>query len=120
MPLANASDDALPDTARRVASLLRAQGHDNPIVMLPSSGKTSVEAAAGLGCLVAQIAKSIIFRRVDDDAPVLVVASGINRVDERKVAARVGHPRAVFNSSPPPLVKLTGAPMADVALRDAP
>lgn len=58
--------------------------------MLLSTGKTSAEAAAGLGCSVAQIAKSIIFRRVDDDAPVLVVASGFNRVDERQVAARVG------------------------------
>jgi prolyl-tRNA editing enzyme YbaK/EbsC (Cys-tRNA(Pro) deacylase) len=84
------SDDVLPDAARRVASLLREHGHDRPIVMLPSTGKTSAEAAAGLGCSVAQIAKSIIFRRVDDDAPVLVVASGANRVDEAKVSAHVG------------------------------
>ncbi len=58
--------------------------------MLPETGKTSAEAAAGLGCSVAQIAKSILFRRREDDAPVLVVASGANRVDEKKVAARVG------------------------------
>ena len=58
--------------------------------MLPETGKTSAEAAAGLGCSVAQIAKSILFRRRDDDAPVLVIASGANRVDEKKVAAQVG------------------------------
>ena len=58
--------------------------------MLPETGKTSAEAAAGLGCSVAQIAKSILFRRREDDAPVLVVASGANRVDEKKVAAQVG------------------------------
>jgi prolyl-tRNA editing enzyme YbaK/EbsC (Cys-tRNA(Pro) deacylase) len=80
----------LPDAARRVEALLRAHGHDRPIVMLPSTGKTAAEAAAGLGCSVAQIAKSIVFRRVDDNAPVLVIASGVNRVDERKIAARVG------------------------------
>ena len=57
---------------------------------MPSTGKTSAEAAAGLGCEVAQIAKSIIFRRLSDGAPVLVVASGVNRVDEAKVAALVG------------------------------
>ncbi len=82
--------DALPDAARRVALLLREHGHAARIVMLPETGKTSAEAAAGLGCEVAQIAKSILFRRREDDAPVLVIASGANRVDERKVAAHVG------------------------------
>ncbi len=81
---------ALPDSAQRVARLLRECGHEKPVVMLPHTGKTSAEAAAGLGCSVAQIAKSILFRRRDDDAPVLVVASGANRVDEEKVAQHVG------------------------------
>lgn len=80
----------LPDTAQRVADLLRELGHDRPVVMLPETGKTSAEAAAGLGCSVAEIAKSIVFRRLSDDAPVMVVASGANRVDEKKVAAIVG------------------------------
>ena len=80
----------LPDSAQRVADLLAALGHDKPVVMLPETGKTSAEAAAGLGCSVAEIAKSIVFRRLSDDAAVMVVASGINRVDEKKVAAIVG------------------------------
>ncbi|MFP3656099.1 YbaK/EbsC family protein, partial [Burkholderia sp. SIMBA_052] len=80
----------MPDSARRVALLLRERGHAGRIVMLPETGKTSAEAAAGLGCSVAQIAKSILFRRREDDAPVLVVASGANRVDEKTVAAPVG------------------------------
>jgi prolyl-tRNA editing enzyme YbaK/EbsC (Cys-tRNA(Pro) deacylase) len=82
--------DALPESARRVALLLRERGHPKAVVMLPETGKTSAEAAAGLGCSVAQIAKSILFRRRDDDAPVLVIASGVNRVDEKKVAGQVG------------------------------
>lgn len=80
----------LPEAAQRVAALLASLGHDRPVVLLPASGKTSAEAAAGLGCSVAEIAKSIIFRRVEDDRPVLVIASGSNRVDEAKVAAQVG------------------------------
>jgi prolyl-tRNA editing enzyme YbaK/EbsC (Cys-tRNA(Pro) deacylase) len=157
---------ALPESAQRVALLLRECGHEKPVVMLPQTGKTSAEAAAGLGCSVAQIAKSILFRRREDDAPVLVVASGANRVDEEKVARQVGdiaradakfvrektgyaiggvcpighltppvtlidsdllqldslwaaagHPHAVFNLSPQELLALTGAPVADVALR---
>lgn len=84
------SDQTLPDTVRRVAALLQAIGHDQPIVMLPDSGKTSAEAALGLGCTIAEIAKSIVFRRLSDDAAVMVIASGIHRVDEQKVAALVG------------------------------
>ena len=66
---------ALPESAQRVARLLLELGHDKPVVVLPQTGKTSAEAAAGLGCEVAQIAKSIIFRRAADNAPVLVIAS---------------------------------------------
>lgn len=80
----------LPDSSQRVAALLTQIGHDKSIVMLPESGKTSAEAAAGLGCSIAEIAKSIVFRRLADDAAVMVVASGANRVDEQKVAAIVG------------------------------
>ncbi|MGC5806908.1 YbaK/EbsC family protein [Ralstonia pseudosolanacearum] len=80
----------LPESAQHVADHLRALGYDKTIVMLPATGKTSAEAAAGLGCSVAEIAKSILFRRAEDDAPVLVIASGTNRVDEAKVSARVG------------------------------
>ncbi|MES2037449.1 MAG: YbaK/EbsC family protein [Pseudomonadota bacterium] len=159
-------DTALPETAQRVALLLHNLGHDQTVVMLPESGKTSAEAAAGLGCHVAEIAKSIVFRRLLDDAAVMVVASGINRVDESKVAAIVGplgkadarfvkekigyaiggvcpighlektvmlidedllqyahvwaaagHPHAVFKLTPAQLKNMTGAPVADVALR---
>ena len=90
MDTTNETLDALPDSARRVALLLEERGHPKRIVMLAETGKTSAEAAAGLGCSVAQIAKSILFRRKLDDAPVLVIASGMNRVDEKKVAQRVG------------------------------
>lgn len=90
-PAAGASDTvALPASAQRVAALLAELSHPHPVVMLPQTGRTSAEAAAALGCEVANIAKSIIFRRIEDDRPVLVIASGINRVDESKVTAQVG------------------------------
>lgn len=80
----------LPESAARVAQHLHDLGHPHAVVLLPASGKTSAEAAAGLGCEVAEIAKSIVFRRQADDAAVMVIASGINRVDEAKVSALVG------------------------------
>lgn len=84
------SQDNLPEGVQRVQALLAAIGHDKPIVMLPASGRTSAEAAASLGCDVAEIAKSIVFRRSADDAAVMVIASGADRIDEAKVAAIVG------------------------------
>ena len=86
----NQASPSLPEAAQRVADLLRTLQHDRPVVMLSEAGRTAAEAAAGLGCSVAEIAKSIIFRRLADDAPVLVIASGSNRVDEAKVAAQIG------------------------------
>jgi prolyl-tRNA editing enzyme YbaK/EbsC (Cys-tRNA(Pro) deacylase) len=84
------SAQILPESVQRVADLLQALSYELPILMLLDSGKTSAEAAAGIGCSVAEIAKSIVFRRLSDDAAVMVVASGANRVDEHKVAAMVG------------------------------
>ena len=45
---------------------------------------------AKVGCDVAQIAKSIIFRNAADGTSVLVITSGANRVDEKKVTALTG------------------------------
>ncbi|HQZ00534.1 MAG TPA: YbaK/EbsC family protein [Propionicimonas sp.] len=80
----------LPDGAQRVASRLAELGHPHDVVRLPVTGRTAADAASALGVELGQIAKSIVFRRLDDDAAVLVVTSGDLRVDERKVAALVG------------------------------
>jgi prolyl-tRNA editing enzyme YbaK/EbsC (Cys-tRNA(Pro) deacylase) len=79
-----------PEGFRRVAAHLAAKGHPHAPVWLEVAARTSQEAADALGVAVGQIAKSVIFRRRDDDRAVLVVASGDRRVDEAKVAAQVG------------------------------
>jgi prolyl-tRNA editing enzyme YbaK/EbsC (Cys-tRNA(Pro) deacylase) len=56
------------------------------VVTMPGTTRTAAEAAAAIGCTVAQIAKSILFRGVATRKPILVVASGTNRVNERLVA----------------------------------
>ena len=53
--------------------------------------RTAEDAAAAIGCKVEEIAKSLVFRAAGG-RPVLVVASGGHRVDERKIAALVGEP----------------------------
>ena len=72
--------------ALRVAAAL---GPSYTIVAFDESTHTAQEAAHAIGCQLAQIAKSILFRSASGK-PVLVIASGINRVDEKKVRALLG------------------------------
>ena len=54
----------------------------------PEGTRTAADAAAAIGCDVAQIVKSLVF--VADEQPVLVLTSGANRVDTGRVAAHLG------------------------------
>jgi prolyl-tRNA editing enzyme YbaK/EbsC (Cys-tRNA(Pro) deacylase) len=80
----------LAPSAKRVQDALHAAGVDAEVRHMPDSTRTAEEAAAAVGCSVAQIAKSLIFRGKTSGEPVLVIASGSNRVDEKKVAALIG------------------------------
>lgn len=86
------SEAALSASARRVQEALRARNVAAAVVELPASTRTAKEAADAIGCTVAQIAKSLVFRARDSGRPVLVIACGTNRVDEAKVAALLGEP----------------------------
>jgi prolyl-tRNA editing enzyme YbaK/EbsC (Cys-tRNA(Pro) deacylase) len=81
---------ALPEGVQRVARLLQDKGHPHAPQMLDDAARTAQQAADALGIELGQIAKSIVFRRKEDDVAVLVVTSGDKRVDEKKVAALVG------------------------------
>jgi prolyl-tRNA editing enzyme YbaK/EbsC (Cys-tRNA(Pro) deacylase) len=88
--MARPDSKPLPEGVQRVAAALQAAGHPHAPVMLDDAARTAQQAADALGITVGQIAKSIIFRRKDDDRAVLVITSGDRRVDEKKVAALVG------------------------------
>lgn len=79
-----------PDSTERVAAELLRLGHPHGPRMLDDAARTAQQAADQLGVQLGQIAKSIIFRRKEDSAAVLVITSGDRRVDEKKVAALVG------------------------------
>ena len=66
------------------------RGYSFDVVELDQSTRTAAEAAVAIGCEVAQIAKSILFRCKKSGKPVLVIASGANRVDEKAVAELLG------------------------------
>lgn len=63
---------------------------DCQVFELPSSTRTAADAAASIGCNVAQIAKSLIFKTSNTYRPVLVLASGVNQVDEQKIEDHIG------------------------------
>ncbi len=84
------SSAPLPEGTRRVAAALADASHPHEVVMLPVTGRTAQDAADALGVALGQIAKSIVFRRVADDAAVMVVTAGDQRVDEKRVSALVG------------------------------
>jgi prolyl-tRNA editing enzyme YbaK/EbsC (Cys-tRNA(Pro) deacylase) len=77
-------------TALRTQRLLAASGVDAQVVEFEQATRTSADAAAAIGCSVAEIAKSIVFRAEESGQAVVVVASGDNRVSEAKVSALVG------------------------------
>ncbi len=85
--------NSLSSSAQRVQDALAALGFGAfTVVELPDSTRTAVEAAQAIGCTVEQIVKSLVFKGRQTDQPVLVVASGPNRVNTQTVAALLGEP----------------------------
>jgi prolyl-tRNA editing enzyme YbaK/EbsC (Cys-tRNA(Pro) deacylase) len=78
-----------PATAPSALKVQAVLGPQFQVLEFETSTRTSQDAAAAIGCTVAEIAKSLIFKSADG-RPVLVIASGVNRVDEKKVAALLG------------------------------
>ena len=81
----------LSASAQKVQDAIRARGFEYAVFELEIPVRTSADAAREVGCEVAQIAKSIIFRAADGRG-VLVIASGANRVNEAAVTALIGQP----------------------------
>ena len=75
-------------SVERVRAVLVAAGHPDSITQFPAGTRTAADAAAAVGCTVAQIAKSIVFR--SGPRTVVIVTSGANRVDPAKVEVAIG------------------------------
>jgi len=83
------SPDLTPLTPDDVQRALDALGRGIVVHHYEQSTATSELAAAAIGCEVGQIAKSICLM-LEDARPILVVASGDQRLDMKKVAALHG------------------------------
>jgi prolyl-tRNA editing enzyme YbaK/EbsC (Cys-tRNA(Pro) deacylase) len=82
----------LSPSAQKVQQALQAMGFELQVVELPDSTRTAAEAAQAVGCQVGQIVKSLVFKAKRSERPVLVVASGVNRVNEKAIEALIGEP----------------------------
>jgi prolyl-tRNA editing enzyme YbaK/EbsC (Cys-tRNA(Pro) deacylase) len=80
----------MPSATERVAAALSAAGLEPRVQELADSTATAAEAAAALGTSVDRIVKSLVF--TSDEAPLLVLAAGVNRVDLAKLGRLVGWP----------------------------
>ncbi len=83
---------ALSSTAQRVQDLLTVRGFACQVIEFAESTRTSQEAADRAGCSLGQITKSLIFKGKNSGKPILVLASGANRVDEKRLGELAGEP----------------------------
>lgn len=79
-------------SVERVRDALSRAGLKPAIVELPGAARTAKAAAEYLGCEVAQIANSLVFRAEASGGALLVMSSGAKRVDVARLAALVGEP----------------------------
>jgi prolyl-tRNA editing enzyme YbaK/EbsC (Cys-tRNA(Pro) deacylase) len=82
----------LTPSAQKVQDALNALGLTLEVREFSQTTRTSAEAAAAIGCDAAQIAKSLVFKGTQSGKPILVIASGANRVSEKRIAELIGEP----------------------------
>ncbi|QDR83106.1 YbaK/EbsC family protein [Sporomusa termitida] len=80
----------LGKSAARIQTELNKYGLELKVVTMQDSTRTCIEAANTIGCEVGQIVKSMIFRGKTSGQPVLIVASGNNRINEKKMKEYLG------------------------------
>ena len=70
---------------QQIKQILGEAGIEVVIKKFPESTRTAQEAASVIGCTLGQIAKSLVFKGKDLGKPILIIASGSNGVDEKKI-----------------------------------
>ncbi len=87
------SDDkerSLGQKARAVQQALAAHGLNSKVIEMTESSHTAIEAARAVNCELGQIVKSLVFKIHATQTPILVTASGSNRVSEGKIEKLLG------------------------------
>ena len=82
----------LSPSAQKIQDLLYSLGYHYTVIEHAESTRTAQEAAERAGCELGQIVKSLIFRGETSGNPILVLTSGANRVDEKRISAYAAEP----------------------------
>ena len=80
----------LSSSAQKIQDLLNSLGYNYTVIEHAESTRTAVEAAERAGCELGQIVKSLIFRGKQSGKPIIVLTSGVNRVDEKRIREYAG------------------------------
>jgi len=80
----------LKKSAEKVQSVLNEFGFELNVIELSDSTRTAQEAANTIGCTISQIAKSLIFQGKTTKNPILIIASGTNRINEKAIKEYIG------------------------------
>lgn len=82
----------LKSSAQKVQEALNAHNLNCEVVQMTDTTRSASDAARAVRCRVGQIVKSIIFEGQQSHQPILVAASGANRVNERTIEQSVSEP----------------------------
>jgi prolyl-tRNA editing enzyme YbaK/EbsC (Cys-tRNA(Pro) deacylase) len=82
----------LSPSAQKIQDQIKSLGYDYQVIEHAESTRTAQEAADRAGCELGQIVKSLIFKGKDSGKPILVLTSGANRVDEKRISEYAGEP----------------------------
>ena len=84
--------NALSPSPQKVQEALKNLGFANQVSELQVTTRTSADAAQAVRCTVEQIAKSIVFEGKQTQKPILVIASGPNRINVKRIEEFISEP----------------------------
>ena len=79
-------------SVRKVEKALKAHGLECQVLNMKETTRSAQDAANSLGCRVEQIVKSLVFMTKKTKKPILVIASGANRVNTKKIRNLLSEP----------------------------
>jgi prolyl-tRNA editing enzyme YbaK/EbsC (Cys-tRNA(Pro) deacylase) len=82
----------LTPSAQKIQDQIKSLGYEYTVIEHTESTRTAQEAADRAGCALGQIVKSLIFKGRQSGKPILVLTSGANRVDEKRISGYAGEP----------------------------
>ena len=85
-------DNRLSSSAQKIQEHLDGLGYSCKVIEFQKTTRTSTDAADQVGCTIGQIIKSLVFRGHNSSKAVLILTSGANRVDVKKISNLIGEP----------------------------